>query len=132
MNNHMEELLGHCDVRPAVNQIEVSPFFQQRAVRAFCAENDIVVQAYSPLTRGLRLDHPALVRIAHSTSRTPAQIILRWALQRDLVVLPKSVRPERLSENLDLFSFQLSKGQMEELDGLEEGLMIGFDPRDWE
>lgn len=131
MNNHLEELLGGCDEPPAVNQIEVSPFFQQRDVRAFCAANDIVVQAYSPLTRGLRLDHPVLVRIAQSASRTPAQIILRWALQRDLVVLPKSVRPERLSENLDVFSFSLSEAQIADLDALEEGLMIGFDPRDW-
>ena len=132
MIKHLDELLAHCNERPAVNQIEASPFLQQRDVRTFCAANGIVVQAYSPLTRGLRLDHPVVTAIASSIARTRAQVLLRWGLQSDMVVLPKSVRRERLIENLDLFSFSLSPEQMAQLDSLEEGLMFGWNPREWE
>jgi diketogulonate reductase-like aldo/keto reductase len=132
MIKHLEELLAHCDEPPAVNQIEASPFSQQRDVRAFCAANGIVVQAYSQLTRGLRLDHPVVTTIAQSIARTRAQVLLRWGLQSDMVVLPKPVHRERLIENLDLFSFLISPEQMAELDSLEEGLMIGWNPREWE
>ena len=132
MIKHLEELLANCNEPPAVNQIEASPFLQQREVRRICSANDIVVQAYSPLTRGLRLDNPVVGAIARSVGRTPAQILLRWGLQHDMVVLPKSVRPDRLAENLDLFSFALSADQIAELGELEEGLMIGWDPNEWD
>jgi len=134
MVRHLDELLPRANEKPAVNQIEISPFFQQRDVRARCAEAGIVVEAYSPLTRGVRLGHPAVTAIAASLSRTPAQILLRWGLQHDLVVLPKSVRPDRIAENFDLYSFALSDAEMAVLDGLEEGLVTGWDPRshDWD
>ena len=131
MVNHLEELLADCNEPPAVNQIEITPFLQRREVRSFCANNAIVVEAYSPLTRGLRLDQPTVSAIAHSLSRSPAQILLRWGLQSDLVVLPKSVRPERIAENFDLQSFTLEEDQMAQLNGLEEGLVTGWNPEDW-
>ncbi|MFH1808145.1 MAG: aldo/keto reductase [Pseudomonadota bacterium] len=129
MTHHLDELLAKAQVPPAVNQIEVSPFLQQREVRAKCATLGIVVEAYSSLTKGRRLAHPGVVEVARRCGRTPAQVLLRWALQHDLVVLPKSTRPERIAENADLFSWTLDADAMTELDGLEEGLVTGWDPR---
>ena len=130
MPRHLEELFGHAEVTPAVNQVEASPFLQQREVRALCAARAIAVEAYSPLTKGVRLGHPKVVAVAKEVGRTPAQVLLRWGLQSGLVVLPKSTRPERLAENLALFDFSLSPTQMSALDALDEGLVTGWDPRD--
>lgn len=130
MVRHLEELLARAQVVPAVNQIEVSPFLQQRQVRALCQERGIVVEAYSPLTKGERLDHPAVRRIAGEAGMTPAQVLLRWGLQRELVILPKSVTPARLAENLAALDLPLSDAHMAALDALEEGLVTGWDPRD--
>jgi diketogulonate reductase-like aldo/keto reductase len=130
MVNHLEELLAVAKVGPAVNQIEVSPFLQQREVRSFCEEHGIVVEAYSPLTKAKRLEHPSIVSAATSVERSPAQVLLRWGLQHDMVVLPKSVQPSRIIENAALFDFELTDGEMARLDALEEGLVTGWDPRD--
>jgi len=129
MTNHLEELLGHARVSPAVNQIEVSPFLQQREVRELCGRHGIVVEAYSPLTKGERLQHPVVMEVAGAVGRTPAQVLLRWGLQSGMVVLPKTTHPERQAENLALFDLVLSAEQMARLDGLEEGLVTGWDPR---
>jgi 2,5-diketo-D-gluconate reductase A len=129
MTNHLEELLGRAEVTPAVNQIELSPFLQQRDVRAMCAEHGIAVEAYSTLTKGVRLGHPVVTSIARRLARTPAQVLLRWGLQHDLVVLAKSVQPERIAENGAIFDFEIPPDAMGELDSLEEGLVTGWDPR---
>jgi len=129
MPRHLDELLGGAAVVPSVNQIEISPFLQQRDVRAACERHGIVVQAYSPLTKGMRLDHPVVVEVARRVGRTAAQVLLRWALQHDLVVLPKSSRQERIAENLALFDFELTQEDMARFDALEEGLVTGWDPR---
>jgi diketogulonate reductase-like aldo/keto reductase len=129
MPNHLEELFAHARVPPAVNQIEVSPFLQQREVRAVCERHGIVVQAYSPLTRGKFLRDPRLAAVARRVGRTPAQVLLRWGLQHGLVVLPKSVRPERIAENFSVFDFELPRDDMAELDALERGYATGWDPR---
>jgi diketogulonate reductase-like aldo/keto reductase len=129
MVHHLEELLARSEVVPDVNQIELSPFLQHREVRAFCAERGIAVEAYSPLTKGLRLSHPTVVAVARRLGRSPAQVLLRWAVQHDLIVLPKSVRPERIAENAAIFAFDLPADAMAELDRLEEGLTTGWDPR---
>lgn len=129
MPHHLEELLAHATVKPAVNQIEVTPFLQQRDVRACCDRHGIVVQAYSPLTKGRRLAHPVVARVAHETRRTPAQVLIRWGLENSLVVLPKSNRVERLAENQAVFDFRLSPAHRQALDALEEGLVTGWDPR---
>jgi len=128
MVRHLEELLGRGRV-PAVNQIEVSPFLQQREVRALCEKHGIVVEAYSPLTRGQRLGHPVVVEVAERVQRSPAQVLLRWGLQHGLVVLPKSTHSERIAENGALFDFELAAAEMAKLDALEEGLVTGWDPR---
>jgi diketogulonate reductase-like aldo/keto reductase len=129
MVHHLEELLARAEVVPAANQIEISPFLQQREVRAFCAAHGIAIEAYSPLTRGKRLRHPAVAAIAQRVGRSPAQVLLRWAWQHGLIILPKSTRPERIAENAALFDFELSAEVMAELDGLEVGLATGWDPR---
>jgi len=125
---HLVELLAHAHVVPAANQIECTPFLQRRDTRALCKDHGIVVEAYSPLTRGKRLDHPAVVNVARRIGRTPAQILLRWGVQHGLVVLPKSTRAQRIEENAALFDFELDPESMATLDGLEEGLATGWDP----
>jgi diketogulonate reductase-like aldo/keto reductase len=125
---HLEELLAHAKVVPAVDQIELSPFLQRRQTRALCKQHGIVVEAYSPLTHGLRLGDPTVEDLARRTGRTPAQVLLRWGIQHGLVVLPKSTRPERIAENAALFDFQLDAAAMARLDELEEGLTTGWDP----
>jgi len=125
---HLEELLAKATRVPAVNQIELTPFLQRRETRALCAKHGIVVEAYSPLTHGKRLGHPVVNDIARRVGRSAAQVLLRWGLQRGLVVLPKSTKPARIAENGQLFDFTLDDGAMTELDALEEGLVSGWDP----
>ncbi len=115
-------------VPPHVNQIELTPFLQRKRTRALCAQRGIVVEAYSPLTRGARLDDPVLGAIARAVQRTPAQVLLRWGIQQGHVILPKSTRRHRIVENAALFDFALDAAQMRKLDGLEEGLATGWDP----
>lgn len=129
MREHLVELLSHANEAPSVNQIEVSPFLQQRDVRALCAQHDIIVEAYSPLTKGKKLAHPELLRIAQSAQATPAQVLIAWGLHHGLVVLPKSSRPARLAENLASLNLMLDAQAMSSLDALEEGLVTGWDPR---
>ena len=125
---HLREVLDHAKVKPHVNQIELTPFLQRRETRALCAEHDIVVEAYSPLTRGQRLDDPTIGAIAKTVKRTPAQVLLRWGIQHGHVILPKSVTRSRIAENAALFDFALDPAQMAKLDSLDEGLATGWDP----
>jgi diketogulonate reductase-like aldo/keto reductase len=127
---HLRELLGEAKVAPAVNQIELSPFLQRRDTCALCREHGVVIEAYSPLTRGKRLDHPAVASVAREVSRSPAQVLLRWGIQHGFVVLPKSIHKERIAENAQVFDFTLDDAMMARLDGLEEGLATGWDPTD--
>jgi diketogulonate reductase-like aldo/keto reductase len=130
MPRHLDELLAHAKVVPAVNQIEVTPFLQQRDARAASARHGIVVEAYSPLTRAMRLDDPVVATVARRVGRSPAQVLLRWGIEHGMVVLPKSTRRERIAENVAIFDFTLPPEAMAELDGLEEGLVSGWDPRE--
>jgi len=125
---HLEELLEKATRIPAVNQIELTPFLQRRDTRALCAKHGVVVEAYSPLTHGRRLDHPVVRDVARRVGRSVAQVLLRWGLQHGLVVLPKSTKPARIAENGVLFDFVLDDGAMAALDALEEGLVTGWDP----
>lgn len=127
---HLEELSGYAEVPPAVNQIELHPFCQQRATVAWCEAHGVVVEAYSPLTKGERLDAPALAAVAAEAGRTPAQVLIRWSLQKGYVALPKSTRPARIDENASVFDFSLEPAQMARLDALEEDLHLAWDPTD--
>jgi methylglyoxal/glyoxal reductase len=125
---HLQELTQASEVVPAVNQIELTPFLQRRETVALCEQLGIVVEAYSPLTHGKRLSHPAVKVIAEALNRSPAQVLLRWGIQRGTVVLPKSITPARIVENASLFDFVLDAKAMAQLDALEEGLVTGWDP----
>jgi diketogulonate reductase-like aldo/keto reductase len=127
---HLEELLAHASVAPAVNQVELSPFLPQRELCAFCAARGIAVEAYSPLTRGERLRHPTIRAIAARHRRTPAQVMIRWALEQGVVAIPKSARPEGIRENAAVFDFALAPEDGAALDGLDENLHTDWDPTD--
>ena len=114
-------LLEQATVVPAVNQIEVHPYFQQRDVQAFDAEHGIVTQAWSPIggitfyrdgNHGSTLDDPVIGEIAEAHGETPAQVMLRWGLQQGRSVIPKSTKPDRIAENFDVFDFELSAEEM--------------------
>jgi 2,5-diketo-D-gluconate reductase A len=116
------------EVRPTINQVELHPRFQQATLRAWHAEHDIVTEAWGPLGQGRLLDDRTIARLAIALDRTPAQVILRWHLQLGNVVIPKSVTPERIRENIDLFGFELSDGELAAIGRLDEGSRIGPDP----
>lgn len=125
---HLDELLATAKVPPAVNQVEFHPFLNQRALLAYCQLHAIQLEAYGPLVRGQRMDQPVLARVAARHHRTGAQVLLRWGLQHGLVVIPKSVRAERIRENADLYGFALDAEDMDALDRLDEGLRTSWDP----
>ncbi len=127
---HLEELMAKANHPPAVNQIELHPFLQRRDTVTLCKSLGIVLEAYSPLTRGERLDHPEVVALAAEVKRSPAQVLLRWGIQHGFVVLPKSVHAARIEETGRLFDFSLDPAQMGRLDALEENLATGWDPAD--
>ena len=129
MIRHLEELLERARIVPMVNQIEVHPFFQQREVRAWCLANNIAVAAYSPLAKGAVLADPVVKAVAAEAGATPAQTVLAWGLRHDLIVLPKSVRPARQTENLAAAKVRLTARQVARLDQLERGLATDWDPR---
>jgi diketogulonate reductase-like aldo/keto reductase len=132
MKRHVEELLHNSDVAPVINQIELSPFnyLLRRDTIEFCLENDIAIEAYSPLTKGSKLDDPNLVEIAKRYSKSPAQMLIRWALEHEFVVIPKSTKEHRIIENSNVFDFSISKDDMDFLNGLNENLITGWDPTD--
>ena len=125
---HLEEMRKTSGVVPAVNQVEFNPFLFQRDLLEYCVAHGILLEAYSPLMKGRRLDDPTISGVAKAHGRTPAQIVLRWALQHDVAVIPKSVRPERIRENCRLFDFALSADQMRALDGLDERHHTSWNP----
>ncbi len=137
MVDHLQRLLDASTVVPAVNQIEVHPYFQQRAVEAFGAEHGVLTQAWSPIggITSYRGDaatstfaNPVIVGIAEAHGRTAAQVMLRWHLQQGRQVIPKSTRPERIAENLDVFGFELTAEQLAAIDALETGTRGGPEP----
>lgn len=127
---HLDELLARASVPPAVNQIELSPFLYRSREDALrrCAEEGIVVEAYSPLTKGRRLGDTTVASIATEVGRTPAQVLIRWSLQKGFVVLPRSSNADRIAENAAVFDFTLDDAQIGALDALDEGLTTGWDP----
>ena len=138
---HLTELLASSEIVPAANQVEWHPYLYQRELLAYCGEKNIVIQAYSPLTHGERLNDPKLQAIAGkyvtdsklgssrgAHSKSPAQILIRWALQHDVVVLPKSANRQRIVENAEVFDFAIRAADMEQLDGFNEELRTCWDP----
>jgi diketogulonate reductase-like aldo/keto reductase len=127
---HLEELLAGARVPPSVNQVELHPFLLQRELLAFCSAHRIQVEAYAPLVKARRMSHPVLKRVAEKHRKTPAQVLVRWSLEHRLVVIPKSVQPERIRENADVFGFALDAEDLAALDGLDAGFRTSWDPTD--
>jgi 2,5-diketo-D-gluconate reductase A len=126
--HHLQRLFDETEIVPAVNQIEVHPYLTQDELRAFGTEHGIPTEAWSPLGRGAVLEEPTLVDIAKRHERTPAQVTLRWALQRGDIVFPKSVNRHRMEENFDLFGFELSQDEIDQISALNRDERIGPDP----
>ncbi len=126
--HHLERIIADTGVTPVVNQIELHPRLQQAGLRHEHEELGIRTEAWSPLGKGQTFDDPAVTAIAEAHGRTPAQVVLRWHLQLGNIVIPKSVTPERIEENADLFGFALSDEEMDAFDALEAGDRTGPDP----
>jgi diketogulonate reductase-like aldo/keto reductase len=124
--NELKETIQNSDIVPAINQVEFHPFLYQKDLLQFCKSNAIQLEAYSPLTRGKRLNHPQLAKISRKYNKSPAQILVRWSLEHDLVVIPKSSHEERILENSRVFDFHINEKDMETLNSLNENLRTVF------
>jgi 2,5-diketo-D-gluconate reductase A len=125
---HLETVIDLSFVTPAVNQIELHPLLNQAELRAANAAHNVVTEAYSPLAVGRLLDNPTVASIAAEYSRTPAQVLIRWSLQLGNVVIPRSAKPERIANNIDVFDFELAAEHMDVLNGLNDGTRVREDP----
>lgn len=126
--HHLEELLAVCAVPPAVNQVECNPFITRTPLREFCAAKCILVEAYSPLARAKKFHDPRLLGIARRCNLTPAQVMIRWCLDQDAIVIPKSTTPARIEENARLGDAPLSGADLAALDALDEYFVSHWDP----
>ncbi len=119
--HHLQELARETGVTPAVNQIEVHPYFTNDALRAYGTEHNIVTEGWSPIARGKVLGDPVVQRIARATGAHPAQVVLRWHIERGDVVFPKSIQPQRMLENFEIFDFEINDEEIEALTALDKG-----------
>ena len=126
--HHLRRLHAESEVTPAVDQFEVHPYLTQDSLRGFCAEHQIAVEAWSPLARGRALADPTIADIAARYGKTTAQVILRWHIERGDIVFPKSVTPERIRENIDIFDFELTGAEVEAISALNRDERTGADP----
>ena len=125
---HLRNVLAAGEITPAVNQIEVSPYLVQDELRAFDAEHEMVTEAWSPIARGKVADDPVIGRIAERVGRSPAQVTLRWHVQRGSIVFPKSTHVDRMRENLEIFDFELTEDEIAGITGLNRDYRTGPDP----
>ena len=126
--HHLKDLLSEAEIKPMVNQVEYHPHLTQKELHAFCLQEGIQLEAWSPLKRGELLDDPTINEIAAKYQKSPAQVILRWNLQNKVVTIPKSIKEHRIVENAQVFDFELSQVDMERIDGLNKNDRIGSDP----
>jgi diketogulonate reductase-like aldo/keto reductase len=126
--HHLHNLMNHCDINPMINQVEFHPFLYQYELIRFCMDNNIQLEAWSPLTKGKLLNEPALLNIAEKYGKTPAQVILRWDIQHCVITIPKSSRTDRIAENAAIFDFELIEEDMDTIDSLNQGKRLGPDP----
>ena len=118
---HLEQLAAETDMVPAVNQIEVHPYFTNETVREYGREHGIVTEAWSPIAQGGVLEDSTITQIADKVGKTPAQVVLRWHIQRGDIIFPKSVTPSRIQENFELFDFEIEPGDMDDISALDQG-----------
>lgn len=128
--HHLSELAAASDLTPAVNQVEFHPFVLQKPLLDYCTDHRIQLEAWSPLTRARFLDNDTIVDVAGAHGKTPAQVLIRWDLQKGVVTIPKSVHRDRIVENADVFDFELSDAEMARLDSLDSNTRIGPHPDD--
>jgi 2,5-diketo-D-gluconate reductase A len=126
--HHLRRLHEETEVVPAVNQIEVHPYLTQPEVRGFCAEHGIAVEAWSPIAQGKVLDDRTVTALAEKYGKSPAQVVLRWHIERGDIVFPKSVTPQRIIENIDIFDFELDGEDVEAISALNRNERTGPDP----
>jgi diketogulonate reductase-like aldo/keto reductase len=125
---HLEELLGTCEIVPAINQVEFTPFLYQQELLSFCRSRGIQLEAYSPLTRGQRLKHLVVAGLAEKYQRSAAQILIRFVLQHGVVAIPKATARSHIEENISVFDFSISPSDMASLDSLNQNLHLCWDP----
>jgi methylglyoxal/glyoxal reductase len=126
--HHLEELMKDAQVKPMVNQVEYHPRLTQKEVKAFCLKHGIQLEAWSPLMQGQLLDNPLLQKMANKYNKSIAQVILRWDLQNGVVTIPKSTKEHRIVENADIFNFELSPEDIEQIDKMNQNHRVGPDP----
>ena len=132
MEEHLQDILEVGEVPPAVNQIEYHPYLVQAEAISACDEHDIAITAWSPLMQGEFLKEPLFGKIAKQYDKTAAQVVLRWCLQNDIIVIPKSTNKGRIEENFDIFDFELNEKDMVAIDELERGKHFGPDPHNFD
>lgn len=125
---HLEELMSKFNIVPAVNQVELHVFLQQTELVEFCKANKIVVEAYSPLAHGIRMDDPKIMEIAEKHHKSVSQIMLRWLVEQELVILPKSIHQKRIIENIEVFNFRLDADDMMKIESCEDDFRTCWDP----
>ncbi len=126
--HHLEELLKDAEVKPVINQVEYHPRLTQQELKAFCRENGIQLEAWSPLMQGQLLDNEIIAAIAEKHGKSAAQVILRWDLQNGVITIPKSTKEHRIAANASIFDFELSSDEMEQISSLNQNLRVGPDP----
>ena len=126
--DNLKELEDKFGILPVANQVEFHPYHYQKELLEYCNSKNILIEAYSPLVHAKRMDEPRLVSISEEISKTPAQVLIRWAMQKGLVVLPKSVNTNRIIENFAVFDFEISDSLMKRLDDLNERFVTCWDP----
>lgn len=126
--HHLKHLMKETEIKPMINQVEYHPRLTQKELLAFCTEQGIQLEAWSPLMQGQLLDHPVLQEIAEKYGKSAAQVILRWDLQNGVITIPKSTKKHRIEENANVFDFELSADDMKRIDDLNENLRVGPDP----
>ncbi len=125
---HLEEMKEYANLTPAVNQVEFHPFLYQKELLEYCEGRGIQLEAYSPLMHGERMNNQTITNIANKHNKSNAQVLIRWSIQHSNVVLPKSTTPERITENINVFDFELLESDMRALDGLNENYRTCWDP----
>jgi len=128
--DHLKELMANSKVKPAVNQVEFHPYLYQKELLEFCKQHDIVIEAYSPLAHGEIVKEKKIQSISSKYNKTPAQLLIRWCIQHNLVVIPKSVSKERIRENINVFDFTISDEDMQILNGMNKNFRSCWDPTD--
>lgn len=126
--HHLEDLMKDAEIKPVINQVELHPRLTQKELKAFCQDNNIQLEAWSPLMQGQLLDNEVLKEIAAKHNKSVAQVIVRWDLQNGVMTIPKSTKEHRIVENVDLFDFELTQEELEVIDGLNQNHRVGPDP----